>query len=97
MSISPILRLIIYNVAKSVGAHENFTLYSYKNISKKQRSPELISDPILMKFVLFKTDFIAVYYHNFEIIYRLKVSYCHNLNIKQKLLILNLLYTYSVL
>jgi len=41
--------------------HENFTLYSYKNIFKKTKSPELISDPILIKFLLLKADFIAVY------------------------------------
>jgi hypothetical protein len=58
---------IVQYVAKSVGAYENFTLYSYKNFFFL-KSPELISDPILMKFLLLKADFIAVYYHNFEII-----------------------------
>jgi len=41
--------------------HENFTLYSYKTSIKKTKSPELISDPILMKCLLLKADFIAVY------------------------------------
>jgi hypothetical protein len=84
---------IVQYVTKSVGAHENFTLYSYKNIFFFYfKSPELISDPILMKFLLLKADFIAVYYHTFA-----DLNFHTVLNIKQKLLIPNLLYTYSVL
>ena len=45
-----------------------------------------------MKCLLLKADFIAVYYHNFA-----DLNFHTVLNMKQKLLIPNLLYTYSVL
>jgi hypothetical protein len=51
-------------------AHMKISVYIHikTSFSFFFKSPEHISDPILMKFLLLKADVIAVYYHDFEII-----------------------------